>query len=65
VTGREGGGKDFPVLRVMFTGPYGVSANGTYSEWLAVEGNLCLTPTHRDVSGAPVISVASLRPNRR
>src|SRR6266403_5830021 len=27
----------FPVgSRVMFTGPYGVSENGTYSEWVAV-----------------------------
>jgi hypothetical protein len=27
----------------MFTGPYGVSENGTYSEWLAVRNeNLCL-----------------------
>src|SRR5437870_13009002 len=32
----EGGGTAFPVgSRVMFTGPYGVSENGTYSEWLA------------------------------
>src|SRR5258708_34510735 len=29
----EGGGTDFPAgSRVMFTGPYGVSENGTYSE---------------------------------
>ena len=29
----EGGGTAFPVgSRVMFTGPYGVSENGTYSE---------------------------------
>jgi len=27
----------FPVgSRVMFTGPYGISENGSYSEWLAV-----------------------------
>src|SRR6202035_11454 len=33
----EGGGTAFPAgSRVMFTGPYGVSENGTYSEWLAV-----------------------------
>src|SRR5260370_26379413 len=42
----EGGGTAFPVgSRVMFTGPYGVSENGTYSEWLAFrKGNLCLIP---------------------
>src|SRR6266576_3904800 len=33
----EGGAMAFPVgSRVMFTGPYGVSENGAYSEWLAV-----------------------------
>ena len=33
----EGGVKDFPVgSRVMCAGPYGVSENGTYIEWLAV-----------------------------
>jgi NADPH2:quinone reductase len=33
----EGGGTAFPAgSRVMFTGPYGVSENGTYSEWIAV-----------------------------
>src|SRR5713226_8386144 len=39
----EGGGTDFPVgSRVMFTGAYGVSEDGTYSEWLAVrKQNLC------------------------
>ena len=40
----EGGGTDFPVgSRVMFTGPYGVFEDGTYSEWLAVrkENRLC------------------------
>ena len=32
-----GGGSDFPVgSRVMFVGPYGVSEDGAYSEWLAV-----------------------------
>src|SRR5580704_7691229 len=42
----EGGGITFPAgSRVMFTGPYGVSENGTYSEWLAVrKENLCLIP---------------------
>ena len=38
---RKGGGTAFPVgSRVMFTGPYGVSENGTYSEWLAVRKEL-------------------------
>jgi len=33
----EGGGTAFPVgSRVMFTGAYGVSEDGTYGEWLAV-----------------------------
>src|SRR5215813_9346855 len=32
-----GGGTEFPAgSRVMFTGPYGVFEDGTYSEWLAV-----------------------------
>jgi NADPH2:quinone reductase len=40
----------------MFTGPYGVSENGTYSEWLAVRNeNLCLIPENiADVSAAGV-----------
>src|SRR6266478_1283723 len=53
----EGGGQDFPVgSRVMFAGPYGVSENGTYSEWLAVrKENLCLIPDNiEDVSAAGV-----------
>jgi NADPH:quinone reductase len=53
----EGGGTAFPVgSRVMFTGPYGVSENGTYSEWLAVRNeNLCLIPENiGDVSAAGV-----------
>src|ERR1700686_1728992 len=53
----EGGGKDFPVgSRVMFAGPYGVSENGTYSEWLAVrKENLCLIPDNiEDVSAAGI-----------
>jgi len=40
----EGGGTAFPVgSRVMFTGPYGVSENGTYSEWLAVRNEKART----------------------
>src|ERR1700704_7040993 len=42
----EGGGTAFPVgSRVMFTGPYGVSEDGTYSEWLGGrKENLCFIP---------------------
>jgi len=55
----EGGGTAFHVgSRVMFTGPYGVSEDGTYGEWLAVrKENLCLIPDNiQDVSagGVPV-----------
>src|ERR1700681_4788366 len=53
----EGGGKDFPVgSRVMLAGPYGVSENGTYSQWLAVrKENLCLIPDNiEDISAAGV-----------
>jgi len=53
----EGGGTAFPVgSRVMFTGPYGVSEDGTYGEWLAVrKQNLCLIPDNiEDVSAAGV-----------
>jgi len=52
-----GGGTEFPAgSRVMCTGPYGVSENGTYSEWLAVrKQNLCLIPDNiEDVSAAGV-----------
>ena len=55
----EGGGTAFPAgSHVMFTGPYAVSANGTYSECLAVrKENPCLIPDNiNDLSaaGAPV-----------
>ena len=53
----EGGGTAFPPgSRVMFTGPYGVSEDGTYSEWLAVRNeNLRLIPENiADVSAAGV-----------
>ena len=52
---RREGERAFPVgSRVMFTGPYGVSENGSYSEWLAVrKENLCLIPDNiEDVSAA-------------
>src|SRR6266446_5095068 len=50
----EGGGTSFPVgSRVMFTGPYGVSENGTYSEWLPVrKESLCWMPDHIEAAGA-------------
>jgi NADPH:quinone reductase len=58
----EGGGTDFPVgSRVMFTGPYGVFEDGTYSEWLAVrKENLCLIPEGIDDVSAAGIPVAYL-----
>jgi NADPH:quinone reductase len=58
----EGGGTDFPVgSRVMFTGPYGVFEDGTYSEWLAVrKENLCLIPEGVDDVSAAGIPVAYL-----
>ena len=58
----EGGGTDFPVgSRVMFTGPYGVFEDGTYSEWLAVrKESLCLIPEGLDDVSAAGIPVAYL-----
>jgi NADPH2:quinone reductase len=55
----EGGGTAFPAgSRVMFAGPYGVSENGAYSEWLAVrKENLSLIPDNIDdisAAGVPV-----------
>ena len=53
----EGGDSAFPPgSHVMFTGPYGVSEDGAYSEWLAVrKENLCLIPDNiEDVSAAGV-----------
>src|SRR6202021_2564772 len=53
----EGGGTAFPVgSRVMFAGPYGVSENGAYSQWLTVrKENLCLIPDNiEDISAAGV-----------
>ncbi|HEY2473154.1 MAG TPA: zinc-binding alcohol dehydrogenase family protein [Terracidiphilus sp.] len=69
VLGNEGtgvvtdpGGTDFPVgSRVMFTGPYGVAENGTYSEWVAVrKQDLCLIPDNVDDVTAASIPVAYL-----
>src|SRR5260370_16730928 len=58
----EAGGTNFPVgSRVMFTGPYGVFEDGTYSEWLAVrKENLCLLPAAMDDVRPPGLPVASL-----
>ena len=58
----EGGGMDFPAgSRVMFTGPYGVSEDGAYSEWLAVRReHLCLIPEGVDDVSAAGIPVAYL-----
>ena len=58
----EGGGAEFPAgSRVMFTGPYGVSEDGTYSEWLAVrKENLGRIPAGVDDVSAAGIPVAYL-----
>src|SRR5229473_5565189 len=58
----EGGGTEFPAgSRVMFTGLYGVSEDGTYSEYLAVrKQNLCLIPEGIDDVNAAGIPVAYL-----
>src|ERR1700728_4204270 len=53
----DGGGSEFPVgSRVMFAGAYGVSEDGTYSEWLtARREDLCLIPDNiTDVAAAGV-----------
>src|SRR4029077_21226523 len=58
----EGGGTALSAgSRVMFTGPYGVSENGTYSEWLVVRNeNLCLIPETIGDVWAAVVPVAYL-----
>jgi NADPH2:quinone reductase len=58
----EVGGTDVPVgSRVMFTGPYGVSEDGAYSEWLAVrKDSLCLIPEGVDDVSAAGLPVAYL-----
>ena len=57
---QEGGGTEFPVgSRVMFTGPYGISENGTYSEGVAVrKENLCLIPDNIENLSAAGVPVA-------
>lgn len=58
----EGGGTDFPAgSRVMFTGSYGVSEDGTYSEYLSVrKQHLCRIPEGIDDVNAAGIPVAYL-----
>src|SRR5580700_2007407 len=58
----EGGRTEFPAgSRVMFTGLYGVSEDGTYSEYLAVrKQNLCLIPEGIDDVNAAGVPVAYL-----
>ena len=58
----QGGGAEFPAgSRVMFTGPYGVSEDGTYSEWISVRiEHLCLIPARVDDVTAASIPVAYL-----
>ena len=47
--------------RVMFTGAYGVTENGTYSDWLAVrKENLCAIPDNVDDVAAAGLPVAYL-----
>jgi NADPH2:quinone reductase len=58
----EGGGAEFPERsRVMFTGPYGVSEDGTFSEWVKVrKEHLSLVPEGIDDVSAAVTPVAYL-----
>ena len=47
--------------RVMFTGPYGVAGDGTYSEWIAVrDEDLCIIPDTIDDATAGGMPVAYL-----
>ncbi|MBV9874176.1 MAG: zinc-binding alcohol dehydrogenase family protein [Verrucomicrobia bacterium] len=58
----QGGGAEFPAgSRVMFTGPYGVSEDGTYGEWISVrKEHLCHIPRRVDDVTAASIPVAYL-----
>lgn len=58
----DGNGTEFPAgSHVMFTGPYGVSEDGSYSEQLAVrKEHLSIIPTGIDSVGAAGIPVAYL-----
>jgi NADPH:quinone reductase len=56
------GNSDFPAgSRVMLAGPYGVTEDGTYGEWLAVrKEHLCLIPDNIDDVSAAGLPVAYL-----
>ncbi len=58
----DANGSEFSAgARVMFTGPYGVSEDGAYSEYLAVRNeNLCLIPGNIDDVSAAGLPVAYL-----
>src|SRR5580698_5760838 len=58
----DANGSDFSVgARVMFTGPYGISEDGAYSEYLAVRReNLSLIPPNIDDVSAAGLPVAYL-----
>ena len=58
----EGGDSSYPNgTRVMFTGPYGVFENGTYSEFVAVKKeHLCAIPDRIDDVAAGTMPVAYL-----
>src|ERR1700677_3489235 len=58
----DANGSEFSAgTRVMFTGPYGVSEDGAYSEYLAVrKEHLCLIPASIDDLSAAGIPVAYL-----
>jgi len=69
ILGNEGAGvvedpgdSSFPVgARVMFSGPYGVSEDGTYAEWIAARAeDLCLIPQAIDDATAGGLPVAYL-----
>src|SRR5437867_254231 len=69
ILGNEGAGvvedpadSSFPVgARVMFAGPYGVSEDGAYSEWIAVRHeDMCLVPDNIDDVSAAGMPVAYL-----
>src|SRR2546425_1549751 len=69
ILGNEGAGvvedpgdSSFPMgAPVMFTGPYGVFEDGTYSEWIIVRAeDLCLIPDNIDDASAGGIPVAYL-----
>jgi len=69
ILGNEGAGvvedpgdSSFPVgARVMFSGPYGVSEDGTYSEWVAARAeDLCPIPEAIDDATAGSLPVAYL-----